>query len=207
MTEDAPDWLMHENKDWKGNRLIRFCNEGWQLTILGDEDGRNVYNSIDPSPLYRLIELGFDGIYLDRVDVYSEITGECSNGARKMVDFIARLGTHARKRNPQFMVILQNAEAPSQDDGDDRRRRQGEPIPWLGGDNGENCDRFACSSRRRRPGRRARRGLSEQGVEGRAVTKKSGAGLRATSRRTFAIVVTRPELLTMPPRDAQRQHG
>ena len=110
MTEDAPDWLMHENKDWKGNRLIRFCNEGWQLTILGDEDGRNVYNSIDPSPLYRLIELGFDGIYLDRVDVYSEITGECSDGARKMVDFIARLGAHARKRNPQFMVILQNAE-------------------------------------------------------------------------------------------------
>ena len=110
MTEDAPDWLLHENKDWKGNRLIRFCNQGWQLTILGDEDGRNVYNSIDPSPLYRLIELGFDGIYLDRVDVYSEITKECPDGARKMVEFISRLGAHARKRDPQFMVILQNAE-------------------------------------------------------------------------------------------------
>ncbi|MEQ1612278.1 MAG: endo alpha-1,4 polygalactosaminidase [Hyphomicrobiaceae bacterium] len=110
MTEDAPDWLLQENKDWKGNRLIRFCNQGWQLTILGDEDGRNVYNSIDPSPLYRLIELGFDGIYLDRVDVYSEITKECPDGARKMVEFIARLGTHARKRDPYFMVILQNAE-------------------------------------------------------------------------------------------------
>jgi cysteinyl-tRNA synthetase, unknown class len=110
MTEDAPDWLMHENKDWKGNRLIRFCNKGWQLTILGDEHGRNLYNSIDPSPLYRLLELGFDGIYLDRVDVYSEITKECPDGAAKMVDFIARLGAHARKRDPHFMVILQNAE-------------------------------------------------------------------------------------------------
>ncbi len=110
MTEDAPDWLLQENKDWKGNRLIRFCNQGWQATILGDEDGRNVYNSIDPSPLYRLLELGFDGIYLDRVDVYSEITKECPDGARKMVDFIARLGAHARKRDPHFMVILQNAE-------------------------------------------------------------------------------------------------
>lgn len=110
MTEDAPDWLGEENPQWKGNRIIRFCHEGWQKTILGDEDGRNVYNSIDPSPLYRLIELGFDGIYLDRVDVYSEVTKECPDSRRKMVDFIARLGAHARKKMPGFLVVLQNAE-------------------------------------------------------------------------------------------------
>ncbi len=110
MTEDAPDWLMHENPQWKGNRIIRFCHEGWQRTILGDETGRSVYNSIDPSPLYRLIELGFDGIYLDRVDVYSEIPKECPGAEAKMVDFVARLAAHARLRNPNFMVILQNAE-------------------------------------------------------------------------------------------------
>lgn len=110
MTEDAPDWLMQENRQWKGNRIIRFCSEGWQKTILGDEDGRNVYNSIDPSPLYRLIELGFDGIYLDRVDVYAEVGKDCPNAEARMVDFIARLGAHARKRDPNFLVILQNAE-------------------------------------------------------------------------------------------------
>ena len=110
LTEDAPDWLMHENPQWKGNRLIRFCHEGWQKTILGDDDGRSVYNSIDPSPLYRLIELGFDGIYLDRVDVYAELAKECPDGANKMVEFVARLAAHARKRKPDFLVILQNAE-------------------------------------------------------------------------------------------------
>ena len=110
MEEDAPDWLMHENPDWKGNRLIKFCSEGWQVTILGDEHGRNVYNSIEPSPLHRLVELGFDGVYLDRVDVYAETAKACPDGARRMVDFVARLGAHARKRNPHFMVILQNAE-------------------------------------------------------------------------------------------------
>lgn len=110
MTEDAPDWLMHENKDWKGNRIIQFCTEGWQQTILGDENGRSVYNDIDPSPLYRLIELGFDGVYLDRVDVYQEIGKQCPNADTKMVDFVARLAAHARKRNPNFLVILQNAE-------------------------------------------------------------------------------------------------
>lgn len=110
MTEDAPDWLLNENKNWKGNRLIRFCKEGWQKTILGDDDGRNVYNSVEPSPLYRLIELGFDGVYLDRVDVYNEVQKECPDAATKMVDFVARLAAHARKKNPNFLVILQNAE-------------------------------------------------------------------------------------------------
>lgn len=110
MTEDAPDWLLQENKDWKGNRLIAFCMEGWQKTILGDEDGRSVYNSIDPSPLYRLIELGFDGIYLDRVDVYEEVGKYCPGAKQRMADFVVRLALHARKRDPGFLVIQQNAE-------------------------------------------------------------------------------------------------
>ena len=115
MTEDAPDWLLSENQKWKGNRLIRFCKEGWQRTILGDEDGRSVYNSVEASPLYRLIELGFDGVYLDRVDVYSEVQKECPDAAAKMVAFVARLAAHARKKNPNFIVILQNAEELLQD--------------------------------------------------------------------------------------------
>jgi cysteinyl-tRNA synthetase, unknown class len=110
MTEDAPDWLLQENKIWKGNRIIRFCEEGWQRTILGDDDGRNVYNSLDPSPLYKLIELGFDGVYLDRVDVYSEVQKECPDAAAKMIAFVERLAAHARKKNPHFIVISQNAE-------------------------------------------------------------------------------------------------
>jgi cysteinyl-tRNA synthetase, unknown class len=110
MEEDAPDWLMEENKDWKGNRIIKFCADGWQKTILGDENGKSVYNSVDSSPLYRLMDLGFDGIYLDRVDVYEEVGKQCPNAEERMVDFVVKLAAHARKRNPYFMVILQNAE-------------------------------------------------------------------------------------------------
>ena len=110
MEEEAPDWLMKENPQWKGNRIIRFCNEGWQKTILGDDEGRNVYSGDAPSPLYKLLELGFDGVYLDRVDVYAEIAKECPDGANTMVDFVARLAAHARKKDPGFLVILQNAE-------------------------------------------------------------------------------------------------
>ncbi len=108
--EDAPDWLMKENPQWKGNRIIRFCDDGWQRTILGDDRGRNVYRPGEASPIYRLIELGFDGVYLDRVDVYAEVTKECKDSANAMVDFVARLAAHARKADPKFIVILQNAE-------------------------------------------------------------------------------------------------
>ncbi len=110
MEEDAPSWLMHENKDWKGNRIIKFCEDGWQKTILGDENGKSVYGGDESSPLYRLMDLGFDGVYLDRVDVYEEVAKQCPNAEERMVDFIVRLAAHARKRNPHFLVILQNAE-------------------------------------------------------------------------------------------------
>lgn len=107
--EDAPDWMMKENPQWKGNRLIRFCEPGWQKTILGDENGRSFYAD-EPSPLSRLVELGFDGVYLDRVDVYAEIKKECPDGANKMIDFVGKLANQARARDPKFIVILQNAE-------------------------------------------------------------------------------------------------
>jgi cysteinyl-tRNA synthetase, unknown class len=110
MEEDAPDWLLHENPDWKGNRIVNVCADGWQKTMLGDDRGRSVYDSIEPSPLYGLIELGLDGVYLDRVDVYMDIKKACPDGEARMVDFVVKLGAHARKANPQFLVIQQNAE-------------------------------------------------------------------------------------------------
>jgi cysteinyl-tRNA synthetase len=110
LSEDPPDWLLSENPRWKGNRSVRFCYESWQRTIVGDERGRSVYNSVDPSPLQRLVELGFDGVYLDRVDIYAELEQECPDGARTMIDFVARIAAHARRTDPGFIVILQNAE-------------------------------------------------------------------------------------------------
>lgn len=110
MREDAPDWLLKENPRWKGNRLINLCEPGWERTILGDDNGRSLYNDIDPSPLYKLIELGFDGVYLDRVDVYAEVGKQCPDAAEKAVAFVAKLSAHAHKRDPRFLVILQNAE-------------------------------------------------------------------------------------------------
>jgi cysteinyl-tRNA synthetase len=110
LEEEPPDWLLKENPRWKGNRLVRFCSDGWQRTILGDDAGRSVYNSIDPSPLQRLIEAGFDGVYLDRVDVYQEVEAACPGAKASMIAFMERLSAQARRVKPDFLVILQNAE-------------------------------------------------------------------------------------------------
>lgn len=110
MSEDAPEWLGPENPRWPGNRVVAYCHEGWQRTIVGDADGRNVYNSLEASPLARLVEMGFDGVYLDRADVYHEVMARCPEGAGGMVRFIERLAGAARRSAPGFLVILQNAE-------------------------------------------------------------------------------------------------
>jgi cysteinyl-tRNA synthetase len=110
LEEEAPDWLMHENPDWRGNRLVNICAEGWITTMLGDARGRSVYDSIRASPLYRLVELGLDGVYLDRVDVYEDTKAKCPDGEARMVDFVVRLAAHARRADPYFLVVQQNAE-------------------------------------------------------------------------------------------------
>ncbi len=110
LTEDAPQWLGPEHAQWRGNRIVKFCHEGWQRTVIGDDNGRGLYNSIDASPLHRLVELGLDGVYLDRADVWAEVKADCPDGETAMVEFIARIAASARRKNPGFLVVMQNAE-------------------------------------------------------------------------------------------------
>ncbi|MFC2156586.1 endo alpha-1,4 polygalactosaminidase [Acidobacteriota bacterium] len=56
----APQWLAGENPNWPGNYSVRFWQEGWQDIIYGSGG----------SYIKRIIDAGFDGVYLDKVDVY-----------------------------------------------------------------------------------------------------------------------------------------
>ena len=55
-----PDWLTEENPEWRGNYKVRFWDEDWQSIIYGNDD----------SYLQKIINAGFDGVYLDIIDAY-----------------------------------------------------------------------------------------------------------------------------------------
>jgi len=55
-----PDWLAEENTDWKGNFKVRYWETDWQIIIFG----------IPGAYLDRIIEAGFDGVYLDGIDSF-----------------------------------------------------------------------------------------------------------------------------------------
>jgi cysteinyl-tRNA synthetase, unknown class len=95
-----PDWIGEENKDWAGNFVVRFWHDEWQRIIFESPD----------SFLSRIIAAGFDGVYLDRVDVYSELENENPRARADMIAFVTALSARARMHKPGFLVVVQNAE-------------------------------------------------------------------------------------------------
>lgn len=96
----APSWLATANQIWEGNWRVRFWEPAWQGLISG---GGDTY-------LARIKAQGFDGIYLDRADVYEEFLDERPEAKADMMQFIHALATEARRDNPGFLIVMQNAE-------------------------------------------------------------------------------------------------
>lgn len=59
-SETPPNWMEAENPDWPGNFKVEYWNQQWQDLIMGTSD----------SYLDRILDAGFDGTYLDLIDVY-----------------------------------------------------------------------------------------------------------------------------------------
>ena len=57
---DPPTWLSAENPSWPGNYKVKYWEKAWQDIIFGD----------DQSYAKRIINAGFDGVYLDLVDAF-----------------------------------------------------------------------------------------------------------------------------------------
>ncbi len=98
---NPPAWLDVPDGVWAGDRWVRYWDPEWQAIIFGEPD----------SYLDQILNLGFDGVYLDRVDAYRyyEEQGR-ESAAQEMVDFILEFTTYARRRHPGFGVFPQNAE-------------------------------------------------------------------------------------------------
>jgi cysteinyl-tRNA synthetase, unknown class len=103
-----PTWLLKENPEWKENYAVSFWDPGWQSIMCGNPQAR----------LDRILAAGFDGVYLDKCDVYEDMRSRHMPEANArpdleadMVAFITRLSGYAKARNPNFLVIMQNTES------------------------------------------------------------------------------------------------
>lgn len=101
-----PRWLGPANDEgWGDNYRVRYWDREWQAIILGSPG----------SYLDRLIDTGFDGVYLDIVDGYEFWQDEDrspdparATAADEMIEFVARIARHAWSKNPDFLVVPQN---------------------------------------------------------------------------------------------------
>ncbi len=56
----SPEWLYEENKRWRGNYKVFYWMNSWKTIIYGN----------DTSYLTRILNVGFDGVYMDIIDGY-----------------------------------------------------------------------------------------------------------------------------------------
>jgi cysteinyl-tRNA synthetase len=57
---NPPSWMAAENPDWPGNYKVQYWNTEWQGIIYQNSD----------SYLNKIINAGFDGVYLDIIDAF-----------------------------------------------------------------------------------------------------------------------------------------
>ncbi|MFQ3661833.1 MAG: MJ1477/TM1410 family putative glycoside hydrolase [Chloroflexaceae bacterium] len=97
-----PSWLVAADPDWPENYYVRYWDPEWQAIV---------YNYLD-----QILAAGFDGVYLDRVDAYTQ--AYATGREADMKAFVAAIAAYARARSPlgdDFGVFPQNAEALGSD--------------------------------------------------------------------------------------------
>lgn len=98
---DPPAWLGEENCAWPKAHRVRFWEQGWKdINFAGPQ-----------SYLARIISAGFDGVYLDRVDIYETYLKERPQARSEMVQFVEELARTAWRAKPGFLIVPQNAES------------------------------------------------------------------------------------------------
>lgn len=101
MTGTRPEWADSPDGTWAGDIWVHYWDPRWQSIIIDGED----------SYLDRIIDLGFDGVLLDRVDAatFYEAQGR-ETAYAEMIDFVEAIAAHARERSPGFGVFTINGE-------------------------------------------------------------------------------------------------
>lgn len=97
-----PEWILNADPDWPGNFDVAYWSPAWQQLALAGLD--------------TLINQGFHGVYLDLIDAYMR-RPERPSARAEMVRWVCQIARHARARDPQFLIIPQNAPELLSDPG------------------------------------------------------------------------------------------
>ncbi|MCP5100816.1 MAG: hypothetical protein GY943_35140, partial [Chloroflexi bacterium] len=108
-----PEWIISGDPDgWEGNFPVAYWYQAWQDIWLNEEDGY----------LQAILDAGFDGIYLDWVEAYSDedvsdFAADTNVNAREaMISWVDEMAEFTRSQSPDFIVIGQNAAELAQSD-------------------------------------------------------------------------------------------
>jgi len=115
---DWPDFILAPDPDgWEGNYPVAYWEPAWKdIIIYGENTGSHADRDYR-SALDEILRDGFDGVYLDWVEGYQyipvalEALRQDLDPAQEMVDLIQEIGEYAQERDPDFLVVQQNAAA------------------------------------------------------------------------------------------------
>jgi cysteinyl-tRNA synthetase len=94
-----PGWISKVDKQWKGDYVVQYWQPEWQHIVYGSPD----------SLIDRIMDAGFDGISIDRVDAYYYF-GDTEQRRQQMIDLVKKMTTYVRDKKPDAVILAQNAE-------------------------------------------------------------------------------------------------
>lgn len=115
---DWPDYILaHDPDGWEGCFPVAYWDAEWKdIVIYGKNQDSSPYGDYN-SIIDEVIKDGFDGVYLDWVEgfeddaVIAEAQRQGKDPAIEMIEFIEEIRDYAALRNPDFIIIQQNAVA------------------------------------------------------------------------------------------------
>ena len=97
-----PEWILGADPDgWDDNYTVKFWDREW-IDIM-------------KAQLDAIVDAGFDGAYFDWLEVYdaksvkNTATAEEIDAEQALIDFVRELTSYARAKNPDFLLVAQNA--------------------------------------------------------------------------------------------------
>jgi cysteinyl-tRNA synthetase len=118
LTSKAPKWLGHTNPDWQENYKVRYWDPDWR-------------NKIIKPYLDKIIEQGFNGVYLDIIDGFEywsnpeiydskkelkmedDPINDEEDAAKRMIELVLWIAEYGREHSPlgqDFLIFPQNGE-------------------------------------------------------------------------------------------------